>query len=195
MFFNFRSCCLPIFPSRQKWVWNMSSMAPLRIFGSTLIIWFLFCSATLLISELDTWSDSSQLINNVSTCIGKVIFVQETAWLRFFFFLLFFFELLLVLSLFFAAAVSYLILIFVSGSIAKNPKGLFLCITIFSDKDLFKIPIQILWCWLLLLLVIAIVSISSYQNFEVKQPLCSLGKVTVTSVSFLTNCMALIVFF
>ena len=55
--------------------------------------------------------------------------------------------------------------------------------TIFSVKDLFKIPIQIR-C-----VSPQICSISSVLNFKVKHPQEFFGKITVISVSYLSNCM------
>ena len=63
----------------------------------------------------------------------------------------------------------------------KNPNTLPFLISISSVNDLLIIPIQIL-CGLL-----EICSISSVLYLEVKYPLESLGKVTITSVSYLSN--------
>ena len=65
----------------------------------------------------------------------------------------------------------------------KKPSGLSFLITISSVNDLFKIPIQIL-CMLF-----EICSVSSVFNFEVKCRRESFGKITVTFVSYLLNCI------
>ena len=150
MFFNFCSCCLPNFPSRRKGVWYTYSMALLRMFRSTLLIfspspllltiWFILCSAMLLISELAFLmipgaTLPSWLTVSLPAQAKSYLFKKPPDLAPFFDIFCDF--------LFFAVAVSCLTSISLLGSCTKNPKGLFFYVTIVSVRDLFKIPVQI----------------------------------------------------